>query len=560
MSRNSFRMSCFFTFTLSVMLRYFVLPAPNYGAIHDDELMVRLASNIIQGNWLGEYSDLGHLTLSKPAGYPLFLAWTHFLPWAPTMTVHLLLLCGILLVAHEFRALNVCRPIVLFFIIISAFYPQWFGASMSRIYRDGFLTALSFLGLGLSIYLGRLWVNGKMRGVNNYKQMVHLLAIAFFSGLTISWIIATKPGWYPISIVMLLFATRNLAVWRDWGWRTWLPRFVSVGLIGLIGVFSIPSYIKFQNHSHYDISQLDSFAYGSFPDVLSKWSSVQSDDKRKYLLVDASQRERVYSVSPTASRLKPYLDTAEGQDWRNIACESPLKICDDSSAWFTWDLRDAMHEAGLDENAMMFETYLSQISKDIARACSTKELQCNGGGLAPGVLSLRDISKREIVDAYATAFDWMIYPDIGPSMRGGIPAVGSDTTKMWDLTIRGLPPRSALNIYRPEASALGNTVALVQKIYNSLMPITLLLAFFGTVLQVKSSSERNKLRFISLSSMLGVVLFVGQLALLESSSGLYVSSGKTIYLLPVFPFILVFIGVSFSQLELALTRKVNTSM
>jgi len=553
-------MSCFATFLLSIFLRYLVSPVPIYGSIHDDELMVRLASNIIQGKWLGTYSDVGHLTLSKPAGYPLFLALTHFLPWAPTVTVHLILVSGIILVARELRVLKISRSFVLVFIVFSSFHPQWFGSSMSRIYRDGFLSSLIFLGMGLSLCLGRLVVVRQEHAESSLKKLIELLAVTFLNGLTLSWIIATKPGWYPIAIVMLLFTFRNLLQWRSLGWKFWRTRFVLVSLIGLLGAFSISGYVILENKSHYGVSRLDSFASGSFPELLSKWSSVKSDDGRKYLLVDASQRKRVYAISPTALKLKPYLETAEGQDWRAIACASPLKICDESSAWFNWDLRDAVREAGLDKNAILFEATLSQISKDIARACSSKKLKCNGGGLAPGVLSVSDISPREIVDAYATAFDWVLYPDIGPAMRGGVPTVGTDIIKMWDSTIKGLPSRSTLNTYRPEITALGNSVALIQRIYNSLLPIFLLLAFFGLFYNSRAPEMGKNLRIISLISLLGLFLFIGQLALLETSSGLYISSGKTIYLLPAFPFVLVFIGVSLPRLGLTLRPNRNAQI
>ena len=147
MNRREFRLLSSAVLMVSILLRYLVQPNPLYGATHDDELMVRMAASILRGDWLGSYSDHGHMILSKPAGYPLFLAWSHFLPWAPTVTVHLILLSGVILVARELRAMGLGRGTVLFFITISSLHPQWFGSQMSRIYRDGFLAALVFLGL-----------------------------------------------------------------------------------------------------------------------------------------------------------------------------------------------------------------------------------------------------------------------------------------------------------------------------------------------------------------------------------------------------------------------------
>jgi hypothetical protein len=80
-------------------------------------------------------------------------------------------------------------------------------------------------------------------------------------------------------------------------------------------------------------------------------------------------------------------------------------------------------------------------------------------------------------------------------------------------------------------------------------PVIFLLAIIALFLKSNGVKESKKLRVVSFVSVIGALLFVGQLALLEASSGLYVSAGKTIYLLPVFPFILVFVGFSLMQIQ-----------
>ena len=194
MDRRRFRLLSSGVLMVSLLLRHLVQPNPQYGATHDDELMVRMAASILRGEWLGSYADRGHMILSKPAGYPLFLAWTHFLPWAPTMTVHLMLLSGVILVARELRAIGIRRGVVLLFIALSALQPQWFGSQMSRIYRDGFLAALVFLGLGLSLRLGRvlpIWASQRNR---SSRAIAQVTGLAILCGITLSWSIATKPS------------------------------------------------------------------------------------------------------------------------------------------------------------------------------------------------------------------------------------------------------------------------------------------------------------------------------------------------------------------------------
>ena len=545
MTRYRFRLLTVAVIFTSIFLRYLVLPNPLYGAGHDDELMVRLGASILRGNWLGDYSSGGHMLLSKPAGYPLFLAWTHFLPWSPTMTVHLILLMGVLLAARELRHMSMSREFVLLFIALSALHPQWYGGQMSRIYREGLLTALTFLGLGLSLWLGRIiptWLGKKQFRA---RLAVEVVFVSLLTGLTLSWSIATKPGWYPLAFAMLILSIRRMICIRRINWRDWIPQLVVAGISVTLGVTSIVGYVKFQNQRHYGISQLDTFSAGSFPKFLNRWSSVNSDDTRKYILVDASQRKRVYAISPTAKRLEPFLEIVPNDSWRDAACSSALKICDESAAWFVWDLRDAMHSAGLDTSAKLFEASSSQISTDIRTACSTRIFRCSNSGIAPGVISLSEMSKREIVDAYATAADWLVFPDIGSTIRGG-PAPDGAGTQDWDEIVRGLPERTALNPYRPEVVSIGRSMSFLQRLFAIIWPTLILLSIVGFVINIFRKARIRGLQLVSFAAFFGMTLFVGQLALLETSSGMYLNSGAALYLLPCFPFLLLFIVIELS--------------
>ena len=553
MRRKKFRLLMISLICVSVALRYLVLPNPVYGSPHDDELLVRLGANILRGNWLGNYGS--HMLLSKPAGYPMFLAWTHFLPWAPTMTVHIIQLVGILLIARELRSMNMSRGLVLLFVALSALHPQWYGQQMSRIYRDGLLTALTFLALGLSLWLGRIipvWLASKQ--IRN-RVILEVTIVSLMTGITLSWSIATKPGWYPLAIVVLGFSVRRIFLTS---WRNWLPRLAVVGISAIIGLFSIVGYVVLMNQHHYGVSRLDTFSAGSFPDALNKWASVESDDTRKYIQVDASQRKRVYAVSPTAKKLETYLEIDPGNGWRGAPCNSPLKICDESSSWFAWDLRDAMHSAGLDNSAKQFEASFAQILHDITSACHTEKFQCSNSGIAPGVVSLADISKRELIDAYATATDWLVFNDIGYTTRGGVAPEGSNTT-VWDEVVKGLPDRTVLNPYRPEVSAIGNTITLLQRLYGIIWPPLFLIATVHFVTSLFSKARIRGLQLISLMAILGLVLFIGQLALLEASSGMYLTSGKTLYMLPAFPFVILAVIIELSAVFKFMAHKLESS-
>ena len=104
--------------------------------------------------------------------------------------------------------------------------------------------------------------------------------------------------------------------------------------------------------------------------------------------------------------------------------------------------------------------------------------------------------------------------------------------------MRGLPDRTALNPYRPEVYAIGNTISLLQRLYKIISPLLILIAIMGFVTNLVSVARIRGLQIISVISVLGLILFIGQLALLEASSGMY-GIGVSLYLLPCFPYLLL---------------------
>lgn len=549
MGRRRFRLLVLLALVISVILRVLVAPNPLYGAVHDDELMVRLASSILRGEWLGNYSTGGHLILSKPPGYPIFLAVVSVLPWAPTVSIHLLLLLGVMITARELRLFGLGRPSVLFFVVAGSLNPQWYGYQMSRIYRDGLLAALTFVALGLSLMLGRLLRELIMTSALPQRIAALTSVVALANGFVLSITIITKPSWYPIAILTVLIVGQRAICAELLVWRRSIPKLAVVSFAFLLGTTSLISYVIHQNSTHYGVSEIDSFSHGSFPAAFKSWSSVETGERRKYVLVNSSQREAVYRESATARLLRPHLEMSWGQGWRGSACSSPLKICDETATWFVWELRDAMHLAGQDSSAVLFEEGFARLRSEIEQACSSDRLRCNSGGLAPGVVPLRNLSKREIIEAFSTSFEWLMFPETGGTARGG-PASGDPTMlKAWDRVAKGLPSRDSLPEYRPEVLSIGNTINLLSRGFGLSWPLAILLALYSFVMTRPLEPLHRKRTVLSMSVFLGLLLFIGQLALLEASSGMYLSTGRQLYLLPAFPFVTVMLALELSKLE-----------
>ena len=67
----------------------------------------------------------------------------------------------------------------------------------------------------------------------------------------------------------------------------------------------------------------------------------------------------------------------------------------------------------------------------------------------------------------------------------------------------------------------------------------------------------SEIRMISIISFVGALLFVAQIALLEASSGMYLTIGKQLYLLPEFPFIILLMSTEASRVFSVFRERVD---
>ena len=109
------------------------------GAIYDDNLMIYLADNIIQGKWLGEYSNM---TLIKGVFTPIFIAMLYFLkiPFLTGQMIFYLLaiICFVLIIKRIVKN----KYILLVMFLYLLYNPIMYSTELCRVYRDGIYTSL----------------------------------------------------------------------------------------------------------------------------------------------------------------------------------------------------------------------------------------------------------------------------------------------------------------------------------------------------------------------------------------------------------------------------------
>lgn len=375
----------------SIAVRWIIPVNAVYQAAHDDQLLVLLAANISDGQWLGDWNNL---TLAKPPGYSLFLVAAWAIRFPPPVLAHALYLIGaylILVALIRFRFGAVGAVIV--FACLS-FNPALFGMSASRVYRDGLLVAQVALIIGFSMVLGSR-LRTAMRGLVNDKRA---LVAALFLGVTIGWAVLTKKDVAGIAAACAA-ALLLIGVWPPGGRREFSRRRrTCAGAVALVALgIALPiGTVSALNYKYYRYAGTEDFYSGAFSRLWSAWARVDGGSDRRWVPITHKQRELVYAVSPTAKRLRPYLEGLPNTGWRTQSC-AHAGFCDESGPWFNWDLRDAMALAGLATTAGDFQQNLETISDDITRACADGRLECSRWPAPAGLPVVNSIDPAEVI-------------------------------------------------------------------------------------------------------------------------------------------------------------------
>jgi hypothetical protein len=513
--------------------------------------MVLMARNILDGKWLGPYEQFGHVILSKPPGYPLLLAKTSWLPWAPTVTIHLALLASLILIIKELRQMDISRTRLSFYFLFASMLPIWFNESMSRIYRDGLLAALTVAVIAFSLWLRRLLFEDKAVDHTFWRYTSRVVFPSGLLGLSIGFFLITKPSWhFLIGVVLGIFSSVYFVLKKQILVKRTLLRHLTALALLCLAISVFPQYVKSQNLINYGVKATENFSQGNFADAMKAIYGVKDNRDQPYVDVTRQMRAQIYSISSTMSQLEPYLETPDGQGWRYQPCANGLGVCDESGPWFSWDIRDAVQLAGLGDSAQEFEVTFKQIARDIRNACKTQRIECETEGLAPGLDSLDSLSPRVVTDAFSSATKFLLDPQTGTHQRGEQRNVSKQDEMLWNSTVKGLPMRIFPTQYESNDLFLTDTRLVLISIYKAFWVLFLLISLVGLLLpnpQV-SNTAIGFLRWLGGSLILGIFINVFELSLLQGSSGFYVTSGGDLYLLPVFPMLALLMVVGIERI------------
>lgn len=327
---------------------------------HDDLLFVTLAQHILQGKWLGDYNQL---TLIKGPFYPLFIAGSYLMD-VPLLAAQQLLY-AFACVVFTWAIFPVVRYrwlllMIFVFLLLNPFsydYPP-----IGRVFRLGIYQSLGLLVFSslLGLYL-RLRVS--VKATAGWAILTGFSLSAFWHTREESiWIVPSLLFLCAMAMYAQRVESRSCKVWR-------LAFFLVPVLIWAGATFTL----RMLNYSHYGIFATIELETPEFKSAYGGLLRIKSEQWRRFYPVVNDVREQAYSVSPTFSELKPYLEGALGKRWTTFGNSKRSNI---PAAFFVWAFRDAVAYAGYYKNGPDTMQFYQRMGQEIDAACESGKLDC----------------------------------------------------------------------------------------------------------------------------------------------------------------------------------------
>jgi hypothetical protein len=353
---------------IAVVLKFWLVSSQTLyvlgGAMHDDQLFVDQAYELLHGRWLGSYSQF---TLMKGPMYSLFLAGS-FLLGVPFFTLLQALYTGACVALQQaVRPLKLGRGIQWALFVVLLFNPVTFESHVhGRLLRQNLIPSLALLVIAalIGLYARRL------------DRPRRLVPWALGAGVALAafWLTREESVWI-LPSAGLIWAAASIAVWRHRPVDRWLrlALFATPAVICALGA----STVAWINLRHYGIFTTCEFKQIEFKDGYGALLRIEPRPWRPFIPVTREMRLRLYAVSPAFAELRPYLEGPLGEGWAS-ASESvthlPARKYEMAGGWFMWALRDAVALAGHCTSGAESMAFYARLAREVNEACDQGRL------------------------------------------------------------------------------------------------------------------------------------------------------------------------------------------
>lgn len=362
--------------------------------VHDDAWVVNIAENIVQGKWMGEYSQM---TMIKGIFSPLFLSVSYLLgmDYFNFFTLIYIISCVVFMKAIS-RLFRYRISVFLFFAIL-LFNPICFGLdTFQRVYRNCFSQweLLLLVGALFALYLRR---KENLLGYSVWGWQI-------LAGISLWVFCNTREDavWIYPFVFVAIFVTAISRI------KDCIEKNASIKKILLIILFCcFPFFlllignttVKCINYSYYGLFKVNDRTHGNFAEAMKdiyKIAPTQEEierfsSKEEYVNVWHSTIERVYEVSPSFSELREALEK-EYDKWES--CDIYSSDGELSADHIIFAIRDAARDVGYYVDARETEDYFGRVHEELSLAYKEGKLVKRGICFSSGVVPF----SKEFID------------------------------------------------------------------------------------------------------------------------------------------------------------------
>lgn len=344
-----------------------MLASPNLSPI-DDSLMVRAASSIVAGEWLGPYDCL---TLGKHMGFAIWLALLN------KLGINFLLGGQILFAAACVVALFALKPLFrtnlarLFLFACVLYTPASWAEHTLRVYRDNIYPALVLMGLTALTGAFLRWRERPLKALPYYIIAGLALGAAWLThedNMLLIPFLACGTLVFVLFLLLCKEGTQKIAK-------------LAMLLIPIACFASLPLAYSAMNQAHYGRFIVSDFTSKEFNDAMGALTRVKQKENQPFLILPRETREQIYAVSPLFAKLGEQLETDD--IYNSYGSVSAKEI---SSGGFHWAVRVAAQRTGIYENAKTAEQFYTALAAEVNKACDDGLLPAGkrrSGTLAP---------------------------------------------------------------------------------------------------------------------------------------------------------------------------------
>jgi len=359
--------------------------------IHDDAMFWSQASSILEGEWLGSYSQM---TLPKGPGFPIVLAIGSILSVPANLASAIILVISLMILIRSLRLFDV--PEIVNFLIFCFTLLQT-SLILVRPLRDSLYASATLILVAGILNLAR-------------KQSKLHKTWLFFLGMGGGLFFITREE-YPWVLPGLLVILLGVYLKQKNDSEGPFRFFKNLFMFGF-GFVTLPILVMSLNLVSYGTFTTQDFTYGAFPKALSKLQSVTEHPHVQYVPVGLDNRNAIYEVSPAFDELRGYFE-GPGLFWTKFGCAFEGQPCGEYAAgWFMWALRDSVASAGHYKSAQTADAFYDRLSDEVSAACSDGRLKCESSSLSI-IPSLPTEAFDEIFPNFIRALDVLLYKDAG---------------------------------------------------------------------------------------------------------------------------------------------------